>query len=88
MDEFFASTNMHLPTPGHVAIYSDLLVRCSYLEIPSVCLLLILATASSLIPIQRVDSGMRGKGTESKYLRPDYPTALLDLLLRLWSEND
>lgn len=78
----------HLPTPGYVAIYSDLLVRGSYLEIPSVSLLLILATASSLIPIQRRDSGTRGKGMESKYLRPDYPTALLDLLLRLWSEND
>lgn len=87
MDEFFASTNGHLPTPGHVAIYCDLLVRCSYLGIPSVSLLLILSTASGLIPIQRVDSGTRGKGMESKYLRSDYPTALLDLLLRLWSEN-
>ena len=93
MDEFFASTNRHLPFPGHMAMGSGHLLWPSGEGAPMwkspLCLpLLILATASGLIPVQRVDNGMRGKGMESKYWKPDYPKALSDLLHRLWSEHE
>ena len=38
----------------------------------SVSLFLILADASGLVPFQREDNGMRGKGMESEYLRTVY----------------
>lgn len=73
--------------PRHMAVYTGLLAKMHVSENP-----LSVSPAHSGNSVQSypyTESGQwkEGEGMESEYLRADYPTVLLDLLLILWSED-